>query len=168
MSEAIEVGKPAPVFSIPDHEGHTLSLKSFAGAPLVIFFYPKDDTSGCTAEALAFSTMVPAFKDLGAAVIGISPDSPKSHAKFRSKHNLSVPLGSDEDKTTLEAYGVWTEKAMYGRKYMGCRTNDRAGCERRHNREDLAESESPWPRRRGSRRGQSIVAADRVVVADAT
>ena len=119
MAEAIEVGKPAPDFSMPDHEGNTVSLSSFAGSPLVIFFYPKDDTSGCTAEAVAFSAMVPDFRKAGAAIIGISPDSPKSHAKFRTKHDLIVPLGSDEQKTTLEAYGVWTEKAMYGRKYMG-------------------------------------------------
>ena len=119
MAGAIEVGKPAPDFSLPDHDGNTVTLGSFAGAPLVIFFYPKDDTSGCTAEAVAFSAMEPAFREAGAAIIGISPDSAKSHTKFRAKHSLTVPLGSDEEKTALQAYGVWTEKAMYGRKYMG-------------------------------------------------
>ncbi len=119
MAGTIEVGKPAPDFSLPDHDGNTLSLRSFAGVPLVIFFYPKDDTSGCTAEALAFSAAAPAFREAGAAVIGISPDPQKSHVKFRTKHGLTVPLGSDEDKTALEAYGVWTKKAMYGRQYMG-------------------------------------------------
>ena len=119
MAGAVEVGQKAPDFSLPDHDGNTVSLQPFAGAPLVIFFYPKDDTSGCTAEAVAFSAMAPAFRAAGATVIGISPDSPKSHAKFREKHSLTVPLGSDETKSALQAYGVWAEKAMYGRKYMG-------------------------------------------------
>jgi thioredoxin-dependent peroxiredoxin len=119
MEQAIVVGQRAPEFALPDADGHVLSLADFAGKPLVIFFYPKDDTSGCTAEAVAFSGKLAAFQAAGAAVIGISPDSPASHAKFRTKHDLSVPLGSDESKTVLDAYGVWTEKSMYGRKYMG-------------------------------------------------
>ncbi len=119
MGHAVEVGKPAPDFSLPDHNGNTLTLASFAGKALVIYFYPKDDTSGCTAEAVDFSQKAPAFGDAGAAILGISPDSVKSHTKFRDKHGLAIPLASDESKTALEAYGVWLEKSMYGRKYMG-------------------------------------------------
>ena len=119
MSRSIEVGSPAPDFALPDHDGHTVTLAGFAGSPLVLFFYPKDDTSGCTAEALDFSSLAGEFTAAGAAVLGISPDSTASHGRFRSKHNLVVPLASDETKEMLEAYGVWVEKAMYGRKYMG-------------------------------------------------
>ena len=93
--------------------------RPIAGKALILYFYPKDDTSGCTMEAIDFSAKLPAFRDAGAVVVGVSPDSTKSHAKFRAKHDLAIPLASDEDKTALEAYGVWVEKSMYGRKYMG-------------------------------------------------
>ena len=119
MGEVLDVGQPAPDFSLPDHNGNTLSLGSFAGQALVLYFYPKDDTSGCTAEAIAFSEHAQAFEKAGAAILGISPDSPRSHVAFRTKHDLAIPLASDEEKTTLGAYGVWAEKSMYGRKYMG-------------------------------------------------
>ncbi len=108
-----------------------MRLDDFAGRLLVLYFYPKDDTSGCTAEALEFSALAGDFAAAGAAVLGVSPDPVKSHNKFRDKHALAIPLASDETKETLGAYGVWVEKSMYGRKYMGVeRTTmlvDRAG-----------------------------------------
>ena len=119
MSDALAVGDKAPDFSLPDDGGSLVSLGGFAGHPLVIYFYPKDDTSGCTKEALDFSEKVSAFSEAGAAVLGVSPDSSTSHAKFKSKHGIALPLLSDENKAMLEAYGVWAEKSMYGRKYMG-------------------------------------------------
>ncbi|WP_158806968.1 peroxiredoxin [Beijerinckia sp. L45] len=119
MSHTLAVGDAAPVFSLPDHTGNPLTLGSFAGNALVIYFYPKDDTAGCTQEANAFQAHAAAFEAAGAAILGISPDSPASHVKFKTKHGLSLALASDEAKATLEAYGVWTEKSMYGRKYMG-------------------------------------------------
>ena len=108
----------APDFELPTDEGK-VQLSQLRGRRVVIFFYPKDDTSGCTAEARDFSALSDAFAAAGAAVIGVSPDSPASHARFRKKHDLAMPLASDEDKSVLDAYGVWVEKSMYGRKYMG-------------------------------------------------
>ncbi len=119
MACAVEVGQPAPAFSLPDHDGTTLTLNAFAGRRLVLYFYPKDDTSGCTAEALDFNARLARFAAAGAAVLGVSPDPVSSHVKFRTKHDLAVPLASDETRAMLEAYGVWTEKSMYGRRYMG-------------------------------------------------
>ena len=113
------VGDKAPAFTLPRDGGEIVSLETFAGKPLVLFFYPKDDTSGCTAEAVAFTALKPEFDKLGVALVGMSPNNVKSHDKFIAKHDLDVILVADEDKTTLEAYGVWAEKSMYGRKYMG-------------------------------------------------
>lgn len=115
----IAVGDPCPDFSLTDDSSGTVTLADLAGKPFVLFFYPKDDTSGCTQEAVAFSGLLPQFEAAGVRVIGVSPDSVKSHAKFRDKHQLSVTLLSDEEKTLLDAAGVWVEKSMYGRKYMG-------------------------------------------------
>jgi peroxiredoxin Q/BCP len=115
----IAVGDLAPAFKLPRDGGGELSLSDYRGKPVVLYFYPKDDTSGCTAEAIAFSGLKPQFEKAGAAVIGMSPDSVKKHDKFKSKHELGLTLVSDEDKKVLEAYGVWAEKSMYGRKYMG-------------------------------------------------
>jgi peroxiredoxin Q/BCP len=112
-------GDKAPDFTLPRDGGETVKLSQFKGKPLVLFFYPKDDTSGCTKEAVEFSAKLEAFHRAGAEVVGISPDSVKSHDKFRDKHGLTVTLLSDEDKQVLEAYGVWAEKSMYGKKYMG-------------------------------------------------
>ncbi|WP_136657212.1 thioredoxin-dependent thiol peroxidase [Nitratireductor sp. XY-223] len=112
-------GMKAPQFSLPADGGNKVALSDFAGRKLVLFFYPKDDTSGCTAEAIAFSQLQEQFNAAGAAILGMSPDSPKKHDKFIAKHELTVQLASDEEKATLEAYGVWVEKSMYGRKYMG-------------------------------------------------
>ena len=117
MTELIE-GMPAPEWSLPGSGGDTLtSVRD--GRPLALFFYPKDDTSGCTKEALAFSALKPQFDALGIDVIGMSPDSAAKHDKFVAKHELTVPLASDEEKRALDAFGVWVEKSMYGRKYMG-------------------------------------------------
>ena len=112
-------GDKAPDFTLPRDGGETVKLSQFKGKPVVLFFYPKDDTSGCTKEAVEFSAKLEAFHRAGAEVVGISPDSVKSHDKFRDKHSLTVTLLSDEDKQVLEAYGVWAEKSMYGKKYMG-------------------------------------------------
>lgn len=119
MVHKLKVGDRAPDFSLPDHAGKTLTLNAFAGKALVLYFYPKDDTSGCTAEAIAFSARAADFANADSAILGISPDSSASHAKFRTKHDLEIPLAADETKSALEAYGVWVEKSMYGRKYMG-------------------------------------------------
>jgi peroxiredoxin Q/BCP len=120
MSKAkLEVGDKAPAFELPrDGEG-VISLKSLKGRKLVLYFYPKDDTSGCTREAIDFNALKKDFAKAGAEIIGVSPDPVKSHDKFKAKHGLDIALIADEDKTMLEAYGVWTEKSMYGRKYMG-------------------------------------------------
>lgn len=118
MSE-LAAGDMAPAFELPGDGGTTISLAAFEGKPVVLFFYPRDDTSGCTAEAIDFTRLKAEFDAAGIALIGMSPDSARKHDKFKAKHDLSVPLASDEDKTTLDAYGVWMEKSMYGRKYMG-------------------------------------------------
>lgn len=115
----VEDGKKAPDFQLPDAQGKPLRLSSLKGRPVVVYFYPKDDTSGCTAEAKDFTCLIDDFHKAGAEVIGISPDSPASHAKFQDKYNLGVRLLSDEERKAAEAYGVWVEKSMYGRKYMG-------------------------------------------------
>ncbi len=117
--DRIETGAAAPAFELPGDGGQTVSLAAEKGKIVVLFFYPKDDTSGCTAEAIAFSTLKPEFDRLGAVLIGMSPDSVKKHDKFKAKHELTVRLASDEAKEVLQRYGVWVEKSMYGRKYMG-------------------------------------------------
>lgn len=119
MSKKPGLGDKAPNFSLPDESGTTRTLKSFAGKKLVLYFYPKDDTSGCTKEAIDFSGLKRDFDNAGAVVVGISPDSAASHAVFKSKHQLDLHLLSDEAKSLLEAYGVWMQKSMYGRTYMG-------------------------------------------------
>lgn len=114
----IDVGAAAPEFVLETAEG-TVSLSDHAGKIVVLYFYPKDDTPGCTREAIAFSGMAGEFEAAGAAVIGVSKDSVASHRRFADKHGLSVVLASDPEGATVEAYGAWVEKAMYGRKYMG-------------------------------------------------
>jgi len=115
----LQKGDTAPVFTLPDEKGEEQSLSAFQGQPVVLFFYPKDDTSGCTLEATSFTALLPEFKTIGVKVFGISPDSVRKHTKFREKHNLTVNLLADEEKSVVSAYGVWVEKSMYGRKYMG-------------------------------------------------
>ena len=119
MAGTLHAGDSAPDFKLPrDGEGF-LSLADFKGKKLVLYFYPKDDTSGCTAEAIAFNGLARDFASAGTAIVGASPDSVKKHDRFRQKYELSFPLLADESKQMLEAYGVWVEKSMYGRKYMG-------------------------------------------------
>ncbi len=112
-------GDTAPAFALPDDRGSTISLASFAGRKLVLYFYPKDDTSGCTKEAIDLEALRAELDAKGASILGASPDSVASHAKFKAKHNLGFGLVSDEAKAMLATYGVWVEKSMYGRKYMG-------------------------------------------------
>ncbi|NUS70957.1 MAG: peroxiredoxin [Ensifer adhaerens] len=112
-------GDVAPDFTLPRDGGGTISLSALRGRPVVLFFYPKDDTQACTLEAISFSELADEFAAAGIALIGLSPDSVKKHDRFAKKHNLTVPLAADEEKSVVEAYGVWVEKMMYGRKYMG-------------------------------------------------
>lgn len=112
-------GKKAPNIKLPDADGEIVELSKLKGNTVVVYFYPKDDTSGCTKQALGFTESMQAFETAGAIVLGISPDSEKSHKKFADKHSLSVRLLADTEKKACEAYGVWVEKSMYGRKYMG-------------------------------------------------
>ncbi|MFM7519703.1 MAG: thioredoxin-dependent thiol peroxidase [Planctomycetota bacterium] len=115
----LAVGSLAPDFTLPDHAGVSVSLAALRGKPVVIFFYPKDDTPGCTVEACGFRDAAARFGKRGAVVIGISPDGPASHARFRTKHNLPFTLLADEAHTVAERFGAWREKSLYGRKYMG-------------------------------------------------
>jgi len=115
----IEEGKKAPSFSLRDQDGKTHSLKDYLGIKVVLYFYPKDDTPGCTKEACNFRDEFSAFKNINAVILGVSADSVKSHKKFSEKFTLPFPLLSDESKKMIEAYGVWKEKSMYGKKYMG-------------------------------------------------
>lgn len=114
-----EVGKKAPAFQLPADDGRTVSLKDFAGRPVVLYFYPKDMTSGCTKQACGFRDARPEFDRLDAVVLGVSPDPVARHRKFIEKESLNFPLLADEDHRVCEAYGVWKEKNMYGRKYWG-------------------------------------------------
>ena len=115
----LDIGDQAPDFDLPGAGGETISLAGLKDHKIVLYFYPKDDTSGCTLEAQGFNGLLDAFGAADARVIGVSPDSVKSHDKFRAKYGLTFPLATDEAKGMLEAYGVWAEKSMYGRKYMG-------------------------------------------------
>jgi thioredoxin-dependent peroxiredoxin len=116
---ALEVKDKAPSFRLPTDGSAEVSLPQLKGKIVVLYFYPKDDTSGCTAEAIAFSAAAKEFKKAGAVVIGVSKDSIASHEKFKRKHGLAVTLAADESTATAQAYGVWVEKSMYGRRYMG-------------------------------------------------
>lgn len=116
---AISIGDPAPDFTTHDQNGNPLNLSDFRGKKVVLYFYPKDDTSGCTAQACSLRDNYTDLKQAGYEVIGVSVDSEKSHQKFISKYELPFTLAADTDKSVVEAYGVWAEKSMYGRKYMG-------------------------------------------------
>ena len=115
----LEVGKKAPVFTLEDQDGKPVKLSSFKGQPVVLYFYPKDDTPGCTQEACDFRDGHAALKKAGAVLLGVSPDTVRSHGKFAAKHELPFPLLADTDHRVAEAYGAWAEKSMYGRKYLG-------------------------------------------------
>lgn len=115
----LNIGDLAPVIELLDDKGEKQSLAAYKGRNVVVYFYPKDDTPGCTSEACTFRDNLAVLNDLDAVVLGVSKDSVASHAKFRDKYELTFPLLSDEDGKVCEAYGVWQEKSMYGRKYMG-------------------------------------------------
>ena len=115
----VTVGKPAPAFKLPTDGGGDISLARLAGRNVVLYFYPKDDTSGCTKEAQAFAAALPDFARAGTEIVGVSRDSTARHDKFKAKYDLPFTLGADEDGKICEAYGVWVEKSMYGRKYRG-------------------------------------------------
>lgn len=119
MADILNPGDKAPDFSLPSDGGGSISLKKLKGQNVVLYFYPKDDTSGCTKEAMEFNALRAKFAKAGTEIIGVSPDSVASHDKFKKKYDLAFPLVSDEQKDMLAAYGVWVEKSMYGRKYMG-------------------------------------------------
>ena len=115
----LNAGDKAPYFELPNQDGETVKLTDLKGKSVVLYFYPKDDTSGCTKEACSFRDELSIFEGVNATIIGVSGDSVKSHRKFADKYNLNFTLLSDESKEMLEAYGVWKEKSMYGKKYMG-------------------------------------------------
>src|SRR4029077_10593196 len=115
----VKAGQAAPAFKLQDDQGNWVSLADFRGEHVVLYFYPKDDTPGCTMEACSFRDQSTEFKTRGIAILGLSADSVESHEKFKTKFGLNFPLLSDPDKKVLKAYGVWKEKSMYGRKFMG-------------------------------------------------
>jgi peroxiredoxin Q/BCP len=119
MTDQLKTGDKAPDFDLPTDGGGRVKLADLKGKTVVLYFYPKDDTSGCTSEAQGFTATADDFAKAGAVVIGVSKDSPKSHDKFKAKYGLNLILASDESGEMLERYGVWVQKSMYGRKYMG-------------------------------------------------
>lgn len=119
MAKELHEGMKAPAFKLATHADRDVTLKDFAGKKLIVYFYPKDDTSGCTLEAQRFTALNKEFVKAGAAVLGVSKDSAARHGKFAAKYDLKVLLGADEEGKAVEAFGVWVEKSMYGRKYMG-------------------------------------------------
>ena len=119
MTISLEPGSKAPNFDLPTNGEGRARLKDYAGQSLILYFYPKDDTSGCTKQAIAFTEYQDKLNAAGIQVLGVSKDSPKSHDKFVAKHSLGITLASDESLEMCQAYGVWVEKNMYGRKYMG-------------------------------------------------
>jgi peroxiredoxin Q/BCP len=119
MDKELVEGDMAPNFELSTDGGGRMHLQEFKGKPVVIYFYPKDDTSGCTAEAIDFNGLRAKFAAAGATIIGVSPDNATSHDKFKHKHDLKIALAADPERSAIEAYGVWKEKSMYGRKYFG-------------------------------------------------
>lgn len=119
MSDWVEEGQPAPDFTLPSGDGLKIKLSALKGQPVVLYFYPRDDTPGCTREACAFRDQQAAWKKLGAVVLGVSTDDVASHVKFRDKHQLNFPLLADTQHKVAEKYGAWREKNMYGKKSMG-------------------------------------------------
>lgn len=149
---SVEIGKVAPKFTAPTDGGDSLKLADLRGKKVVLYFYPKDDTSGCTKEAIAFRDALGDFAAAGAEIVGVSRDSVARHDKFKAKYDLPFTLVSDEDGKICEAYGVWVEKSMYGRKYMGI---ERATFPYRRKGQaapGLAQGEGDRPRRGGAGR----------------
>ena len=158
MARELVAGAKAPAFALPRDGGGKVSLKDFKGSNLVLYFYPKADTPGCTKEAIAFSRLRADFAKAGTVILGVSADPVAAQDKFKSKHKLSITLGSDETKKVLAAYGAWGEKSMYGRKFMGVIRKtfliDAAGLDR----PDLAESP------RGGARGRGTACCPRALI----
>jgi peroxiredoxin Q/BCP len=119
MTAQPQAGDRAPDFNLSTGAEEPVSLSAFRGSKVVLYFYPKDDTTGCTAEAIAFNALRAQFARAHTRIVGVSPDSPASHEKFKRKHKLALTLASDETKAVIQTYGVWQEKSLYGRKYMG-------------------------------------------------
>ena len=147
----IDEGDKIPDIQLATPSGGRMSLRSYVGRPLALYFYPKDDTSGCTREAQDFSRLKPEFDELGVELLGVSRDAPAKHQKFIDKYDLTVPLATDEDSTALEAFGVWVEKQLYGKKYMGDRPLDLPFRRTRHACPGVAQGARPRPRRRSTR-----------------
>ena len=116
---ALDLGDTIPALTLQGAAGETIALADFLGAPLVLYFYPKDDTAGCTREAQDFSALLPEFEAGGVRVLGVSRDSAERHGKFTTKYDVTVPLATDADAAVMEAFGIWGEKQLYGRRYMG-------------------------------------------------
>lgn len=119
MTDTLQVGTPAPDFEAITDTGETIKLSDFRGRRVVLYFYPKDDTPGCTTQSCGFRDAYPQIEERNAVVLGVSPDSAKSHQKFKTEYNLPFTLVVDENHSIAEAYGVWAEKSMFGKKYMG-------------------------------------------------
>ena len=117
--DPLQEGNAAPDFEFENDRGEIVPLSDLKGKPVVVYFYPKDDTSGCTKQAIEFTQLIDDFSSLGVEIIGVSPDTAASHEKFKGKHNLKVQLAADTEKSAAQAYGVWVSKNMYGRQYMG-------------------------------------------------
>ena len=155
MADWIEAGKKAPDFTLAADDGSKVKLSALAGQVVVVYFYPKDDTPGCTKEACAFRDQKAALKKLGVRVLGISPDDVASHVKFRDKYELNFPLLADPEHRVADKYGAWREKNMYGKKSMGIQRLDLLDRPRRQGGPGVEESERGWPRRSRDRGGQS-------------
>ena len=151
-SNVLREGQPAPAFSLPDQDGRAVTLESLRGSWVVLYFYPKDDTPGCTTEACEFTESIAAFEDLDAVVLGCSPDPPERHRKFIAKHGLRLRLLSDVDHAVMATYGAWGEKVMYGKKVEGVIRStvlvDPAGRLARH-----------WPRVKAAGHAEEVRAA---------
>jgi len=156
MPRELSPGAMAPAFTLPRDGGGTISLADFAGRKLVLYFYPRADTSGCTKEAIDFSRLKAAFSKVGTEILGVSADPVPAQDKFKAKHKLAIALASDEKHRMLEAYGVWQEKSMYGRKFIGIvRTTVLIGPEQRVAR--------VWPRVSVTGHAEEVLAAARAL-----
>jgi len=156
MPRELSPGAMAPAFTLPRDGGGSISLADFAGSKLVLYFYPRADTSGCTKEAIDFSRLKAAFSKAGTEILGVSADPVPAQDKFKAKHKLAIALASDEKHRMLEAYGVWQEKSMYGRKFMGIvRTTVLIGPEQRVAR--------VWPRVSVTGHADEVLAAARAL-----
>jgi thioredoxin-dependent peroxiredoxin len=157
MAQTPAAGAKAPDFSLVVDDGGKVSLKDFRGKKLVLYFYPKADTPGCTREAIAFNGLKSAFAKADTAILGVSADPVKAQDAFKRKHKLAIPLASDESHKMLTDYGVWGEKSMYGRTFMGITRRDLPDRSGRPHRAGVAQGEGGRSRRRGARRREGVV-----------